>query len=331
MRSCSETPFRKLWILGLTFALAFVVSAEVFAEKKLSAMSKVKRTKSETAGTSESSRLNDATHDTKSNSPKKSQGIKSVVKQATASDGNKSRLSGVMFNRLSSNFQPGDSPDHAMSLGSTTLLSYRIAERWQALGIFGFSRQMTGEERFRLRNTELRLMFQSYTFAEGIRLLNGLNTVLPTNLDSRQLESLYVGTGLATRLAFDLTAHGFPGFSGWYDLNLNKNFHEFNTAVNGEWNTDVMLEHFILTFYSFSERWAVMLAGDLTHNWDYSGGVSNNWSFTQELDFSPTKSIQLGIGHTNGGSVLGANGRSYNLGLFNPFQSIFYLSANFVL
>ncbi|MBX9767631.1 MAG: hypothetical protein K2X47_10205, partial [Bdellovibrionales bacterium] len=241
------------------------------------------------------------------------------------------RFSGVIFNQMGSNFRDAEAPDHKSSMSSTAMLSYRLSTDWQAISVLGFSQQMTGEQKFRMRNTELRVMYRSAILAEGISLLNGLNTVFPTNLDSRQLESLYMGVGLANRLKFDLAAHGVPGLSGFYDLNLNRKFHEFDTSVSGEWNTEYMLEHFLLTSYAFTKYVGVMIAADFTHQWDYAGGVSNSWGFSQELDFYPSQTFQFGIGHTNGGNILGANGRSYNIGLFNPNQSTFYLSVNVAL
>ncbi|MBX9769027.1 MAG: hypothetical protein K2X47_17260 [Bdellovibrionales bacterium] len=241
------------------------------------------------------------------------------------------KFNAILFNRINSSLHQPDDPNFTSGFGTTGFLSYRLSKRWQAIGLMGFAQQLTGEQRFRLRNTELRGLFRSVEFSKGNSISNGLNVVLPTNLDSRQLESLQAGVGLANRLNFDLTEHGIPGLSGFYDLNLNRNFHEFDTMVNGEWNTQYLLEHFVLAFYSFTEKWGVMLAGDFTHNFDYSGGVGNTWSFTQELGFSPSRSIQFGLGHTNGGDLLGANGRSMNVRLFNPNDSRFYLSLNFVL
>lgn len=241
------------------------------------------------------------------------------------------RLGGLIFTQVGSNFRQTDAPDHQASMSSTALLSYRISSNWQAISILGFSQQMTGEQRFRFRNTDLRAMYKTATLSEGISVLTGLNTVLPTNLDSRQLESLYLGVGLSNRLRFDLAAHGVPGLSGFYDLNLNRNFHEFDTAVSGAWNTQYELEHFGLAFYEISRYFGVMVTGRFVHQWDYVGTVFNGWGSSQELDFSPTKSIQIGLGHANGGSILNASGSSYRLRIFDPDDSTFYLSVNFAL
>jgi len=205
-------------------------------------------------------------------------------------------------------------------LQSLLSVKYAVSPTLLIQGVVGGTQAIRPSLDFRIFNPEFRGFFQLVDQDKVLKFFIGPTMVLPFGSDAKD-ESLIFGAGVGGRVLLDLKKSKKSGFSAYYDLTFNKNFHQFETSITAEVNNQFALNHALYLEYDFNPRWNFNSTISFSSLWNYYGLISNNYSIGQELDFQATKMLSFYLAHDRGGDFLSPNGQNYSFGIFNADSS----------
>ncbi|MBO9665996.1 MAG: hypothetical protein J7501_04225 [Bdellovibrio sp.] len=168
-------------------------------------------------------------------------------------------------------------------------------------------------------------------FALNKTFLMGWNVggTAPTSKDSYKRQNMMgaFNTGMNIVINPDRLIQGLGLVAG---VTLNRNFHQYETDVNG----NVLNQYTSSQSLSVSYDWPVgiSLSADFVHQnaLSYQNNVKEFFAFTQELGYQMSNWLALGVGHTNTGNVLKSNGTDSNISLTDENSSTVYASATVI-
>ena len=210
------------------------------------------------------------------------------------------------------------------SLESTLEADYSASPRLRVQGVVGITQALQPALDFRVFNPQFRGYWLLNPTENKLKFYVGPTMTLPFGSDAKD-ESLIVGAGLGGRAVLKLNDASGVGFKAYYDLTVNKNFHQFDTSITGDVNNQYALNHTIYLEYYFHPQWNLNATTSFSSLWNYLGLISNTYTLEQELDFQATDLVMLFFSHTRGGDFLGPDGQSYSFGIFDPDASRFAL------
>lgn len=172
------------------------------------------------------------------------------------------------------------------------------------------------------------LSFVRTPVALGSALLIGykLGVVAPTSKDSHIRQNLEGATS-GSLIAMINPDRLIPGLAIVSGLSLRKNFHQYQTALDGSVNTEYSSTQSLSLSYDFTSN--LSLSADFVHRngLTYQNNIKEAFDLSQELSYGVTKSVTMAVGHTNSGNMLKPNGQDSNLAVVNDNTSIVYGSA----
>jgi len=236
-------------------------------------------------------------------------------------------IQGKWFSEYSTSPQaPGDENKRS-SFESQLVAALRTSPDFWVQGEIGFTQILEPTPEFNLVNPSFRGFYRiTDPSLQTFKIEIGPTTAFALSEKSRR-ESLYLSAGAAVRFSLkgsNPIAHQTEGgFSAYYDLALNRNFHQYETSDLGEVNTEYSLDHFLYAEYDFKGPFLIDAWVGFSSAWSYQGEVSNDYTLGQEIVFSPTDWMDLSILHERGGDFLSPSGQTYNFGLFDANESRF--------
>lgn len=202
---------------------------------------------------------------------------------------------------------------------STLIGNVQWNETFRLQGVAGGIQAFEPAMDFRVINPEFR-GFWLATPQSTLKLFLGPTLVLPLGTDARE-ESLLTGVGVGARLLWSLSQAGGGGWTAFYDLTFSKNFHQYETSVFSQVNTEFALNHLFYLEYGFDSRWSVNAAFGFSSFWSYFGVISNNYSIEQEVSFQVSPMVGLSLSHLRGGDFLSPNGQNFSFDIFDADAS----------
>lgn len=155
-----------------------------------------------------------------------------------------------------------------------------------------------------------------------VKLIPSMTVISPQSKVSRNLKNLE--TAISLRLTAAIQEERLiPGFSLAAALSLRRNFHRYDTDLEGQPNPQYSSRQSLMVGYAFG---AFSLDSEFHHinSWSYGGRLNEEFEHAEEFTFSATDSLALSLGHTNGGSVFKANGYESNYQLIDDNNSLVY-------
>ncbi|MBL7716244.1 MAG: hypothetical protein JNL01_12335 [Bdellovibrionales bacterium] len=227
-------------------------------------------------------------------------------------------------------------------------MNYKLADRWSVVALLEITKQLNGDGRTRIANPDVRLyrrageFGKSYSDPDGdgpgkakerkaFGILLGPSVQLPANYDSIVNENFMFGLSASARLTFDTTPYGLKGFGGFYDLAIAKQFHRYDTSVDGRSLVPVKIKQSAIFGYDLTKRWSLFFTAGVSTGWTYNGHVTSSYGTSQEVDFQISEALQVGLGHQIADNLLSLNGQDFNFALYSTRASSIYISLNVTL
>ncbi len=237
---------------------------------------------------------------------------------------------GKWTSQYMSSLHQSDSEDKKSTLQSIAQVAAIINPKWAIQGTLGFNEALTPASKFDLIDPEFRAFYQLVEFNPTLKTSLGPTFSLPLSRDA-QNASLIASLGVAARTTFGGDVAVSPHWTIYYDLGLNRNFHQYQTSLDGSQNITTSLEHLMYFEYRLNDQWYSDASFGFSSAWMYSGTVSNSTLVEQEVGVHPTQHTSIMVAHTRGGDFLSPSGQSYQFSLFDANESRLSLRFSYLL
>jgi hypothetical protein len=222
-----------------------------------------------------------------------------------------------------------DDPDYTASTDFYLIPSYLLSPALRAKAIFVVTQLHTGDRNTRLTRSELNFANPGMQLSRVFSFAPAGSVFLPLSHGARADASLYVGLKVAPRLRYDLAAADIAPISGFYEMSVTRNVHEYDTTASGASNTQLSYTNLFEISYAFSERFRITSDSQYSMLWTYQGYASSKFKFDEEMSFDLSPAWTLAGGLSNSGSALKANGHDSNVALFDASTATIYGSISY--
>lgn len=179
-------------------------------------------------------------------------------------------------------------------------------------------------------DTSLSLIHQPVALGKLFLLGYSAGLVAPTSKNSRTLQNLQGGASgsLMIMVNPDRLISGLTLVGG---LSLRKNFHQYDTAINGSVNTAYSSSQTFSIGYDWASGVGISASFIHKNGLTYQNNIKEAFEHNEELGYTINKTFAVAVGHTNAGNALKENGSDSNLALINDNTSLVYasLTTNF--
>lgn len=231
---------------------------------------------------------------------------------------------------ISSNLKEWGTPTSEVSTGLWLIPSYKLSSKFSAGVVFIVAKDLTGERKLSLARSDLTSSWTGIQLNPFLKLTAAGSVRLPLAKDARSRQSLITSVRLAPRLNFDLERAGLRGVTGFYEIAGVRYFHEYDTTTEGRSNSKWANSHWLSASYAFTDKLSFSSAFIWTAAWTYSGNQKNTFKFDEALDYQINEKLGVGIGISNEGNPLKANGQDSNIALIDGQTSSVYGSVTYV-
>lgn len=223
-------------------------------------------------------------------------------------------------------FSDGSARD---GLDSMVRVNLKINSQYSLRAQGGYSQDLNYPEANDFSDTALNLVQSPAKW--GKYLLGGfrLGLGIPTSKDSHVRQNLYasVSTGITLIVNPELLANGLE-IAG--SLSLGKNFHQYETALDGKVNTQYSTSQGLSLGYNFASGLSLSANLMQKNTWSYQNVVRHSFDISEELSYQINSTWAASLGHSNSGSTLRPNGSDSNIQFFNDNNSIVYASTTII-
>lgn len=220
-------------------------------------------------------------------------------------------------------FQDGSRTD---GLDYEGRLSIKISSKYSLLFIGGYSQNLKNSEGDDFSDTAVIASRAATEMGKLLLMGYGISSILPTSKDTYKNKGLLgsIGTSLNLKLNPDRLINGL-GISG--SVSIGRNFHEFETALDGKVNTQYSSKQSLALEYDLGAGFS--LSGSFIHRntWSYQNVMRDSFESSEELGYQFNPTFAIAVGHANSGATLKPNGTDSNVQLINENTSLVYAST----
>lgn len=175
-------------------------------------------------------------------------------------------------------------------------------------------------------DTSLGLVRAPFELGKLIKLGYKVGAVAPTSKKSSTLQNMQgaATAGLTVMINPDRLIPGLAVVSG---LSLRRNFHQYDTAMNGEVNTQYSSSQSLSVGYDWAYGISTTVEFVHKNGLTYQNNIKESFEHTEEIGYEINKTISVAVGHTNSGNALKPNGTDSNVSLIDENSSLVYASA----
>ncbi|WP_413568608.1 hypothetical protein ACLWBD_13935 [Bdellovibrio sp. HCB117] len=193
----------------------------------------------------------------------------------------------------------------------------------------GYSQDLKYPENNDFSDTSVSLGRAPMALGKTIMLGYRVATGLPTSKDSHTRQNLIasVSTTVNGMINPDRLISGLD-IAG--SISAGRNFHQYETALDGRVNTQWTSSQMFSMAYTFTT--GISVSAEFLHRntWSYQNVMRDTFEMTQEIGYEINSTFSIAAGHTNSGSSLKPNGDDSNVQLINENTSLVYASATVV-
>ena len=188
-----------------------------------------------------------------------------------------------------------------------------------------FSQDLNNSDNNDVSDTYISFVRNPSPVGRWVMLGYSLGAVAPTSKDSHTRQNLEGATS-AAMIAMINPDRLIPGFAVVGGISIRKNFHSYDTDINGNVNTEYSSAQSISVGYDFAS--GISLSAQFVHKngLTYQNNILESFEHSEEIDYGINQNVAIAIGHTNAGSVLKANGVDSNIALIDENASLVYAS-----
>lgn len=221
-----------------------------------------------------------------------------------------------------SNLRERDSADYADASTLTLVPTWNLKNENSISILTEFNKDFQGEERFEVASANIIYGLKKKSF-EWMDLPSSARLILPASEELKDRQGLKVGVAIDVTPKLNAEALGLIGWSLSARTRITKNFHDFETATNGQSNIEYAISERVDVGYDITEKWSLGTTIIYAISQTYKQNKQESFSWSQEIAFAVNTAATIGVGHSNEGGLLKPNGDS-NVSLFDENSSIVY-------
>ncbi|MGZ3774567.1 MAG: hypothetical protein ACXVCN_12665 [Bdellovibrio sp.] len=231
----------------------------------------------------------------------------------------------ISFSRSTSlnDYQDGTRKD---GLDTELHLTFQVAEKYSLNFIGGYSQDLKNSDNDDAADTAVILARSPEKFGKTFLVGYNVSSVLPSSKDSYKNKGLQgsLGAGLSVLINPDRLIKGLMILGS---ASFGRNFHEYETAVDGKVNNQYSSKQMLYIKHSFTPT--IMATGTFIHrnSWSYQNVMRDSFESSEEIGYLFTENFYVGVGHTNSGNTLKPNGTESNVQLINENTSLVFVDT----
>jgi len=214
--------------------------------------------------------------------------------------------------------------DGRMTLGA----SYPVWEKWRTSASIVGIQDFAQSKKASFGNARVAVSRSAYRLTEDTVFIPAIGLRLPTNVDDRKSKTYNGSGGIRPLLLTNWSIAGSP-LATILSVEAIKNHHTYNRAASGDANLDHQITTYLGVEKPLGGGFSFLLDGDYTYAQTYEKSMRTLFSMGQSVTYEH-KQISITIGHSNDGDALMANGRDYNVQVFDQNTSVVYVNTRFV-
>lgn len=160
------------------------------------------------------------------------------------------------------------------------------------------------------------------TFLLGYRAGLGI----PTSKDSHTRQNLLASASTGINIIINpnrlITGLEIAG-----SLGVGRNFHQFETALDGKVNTQYSASQSLSLSYGFASGIALAAEFKQKNTWSYQDVMRHSFEMAQEVSYQINPAWAVSGGHSNSGSTLKPNGSDSNIQVIDDNNSVLYIAT----
>ncbi len=217
-------------------------------------------------------------------------------------------------------FQDGTRKD---GIDYMTRLNLKLSSDYSVRVQGGYSQDLNYPESNDFSDTSVNLQRAPKEVGQTFLIGYRVGTGIPTSKDSHTRQNLLgsLSTGLNVLINPDRLITGLEVAGG---LSAGRNFHQYETALDGRVNTQYSSSQTLSLSYSFQS--GISLSAEFIHRntWSYENVMRTSFEMSQELGYQLNPTWALAVGHSNSGSTLKPNGSDSNIQVMDDNNSLVY-------
>lgn len=230
---------------------------------------------------------------------------------------------------ISSSLHQMDDPRRVVVNTTSIGVKFRLRNGVSISTKLAMGKKLTGMRNQSLKDSYISVSKNLLKISESLNLSGSAVVLMPISEYSREVSMLQTGYYLSPTLSLDLSKAGLKGFGLSYSPSFSQKFHRMEVTTGGSSNTQFSLGHSAGLSYSPAEKWSLGIDGSYAKSYTYQGNESDSYSIDQYVSYAPIKNLGLSLSHSRGGNVLAANGKDYDIELFNADNSSVAFGLNY--
>lgn len=249
------------------------------------------------------------------------------IMQAPKKEGR--RWSGFINASRSTNLVNHEDGSQTDAVDYLTRLNLKLTNNYSVRVQGGYSQDLKDSENNDFSNTTISLRRSPFDLNNIFKSTYRIGMIAPTSKDAYKRQNLLTGVTVGTDLIIN-PDRLISGFEIMGSINLTRNIHQYETALDGAVNTQYSSSQVVSMSYSFES--GISISADFTHlnTWSYQNVMRDSFDFSQELGYEINPTFSIAAGHSNSGSSLKPNGTDSNVSLMDENSSIIYASGTIV-
>lgn len=197
-------------------------------------------------------------------------------------------------------------------------VDYKTSAGKLYLKLSGHQDLSSSQQKTQMNNTSFGLSLNPIKLSESVLLIQKFYGYLPTNEDSRKLESFQTAAGGSS-----LFYYSHPLASFYYRFNAKKNSHQFSQNSSAEFNISHSVDN-LLGAEITRGKWTLNLDTQYITAWNYNNRLKATYLLAQTLSYQASSAVTLSLGHYHQSEAFKANGTENNFKLFDVRTSYIY-------
>jgi hypothetical protein len=220
-------------------------------------------------------------------------------------DADPKKFSGFVQAGVSSNAYRLGSVDNETGSSATVMFNYKLAGKNSFRTMLSGTKELTNEREAQFVGGWFGLHRSGVINSEYISSAFQLRVLAPLSENDRKNTARTSGVSTVLLSPIQISKLGMTNSSLLWIANFTKNINEFETRADGEPNTELQLSNTIVYSYSLSDKFGINLTGTHVKARNYFGRIlEDSYEFSQDLAYSVSGNLTLGVGHSNGGQII---------------------------
>ncbi len=192
------------------------------------------------------------------------------------------------------------------------------------------NKELTNQQEASLSNSYFGYSNKFFRPNDELYVSGELRAYLPTNKDSRQVESLQTRAYGAFRTSYSLSQMELSNVTLAWKISGFRNIQEFKRNSEGNPNTAFGLGNLFSVDIGVTEKVSFSTYIVNSQRWDHQNiRKGDAFEFGNALSYQVESNIGLEFGHTIGGNTFKANGVDNNIKIFNKDDSTIYTTLQY--